>query len=218
MKKILFISCLSFTLALAMSCNQQPSNKKVQEDSVRSRPLPPHIRDSSAPTTANSYAPVDISPMDMSYYPKDYPILKIASDSDINADMRVIYSRPHLNGRRLFHDVVKYGEPWRLGANEATEIDFFHAVSIQGTRVKAGRYIIYCIPHEDNWTIVLNSNLDSWGLEQDRKLDVYKFKIPVVHNNPMVEYFTMVFEKKDGGANLVIAWDEVVARLPIDFK
>lgn len=217
MKKVLFISCLSLALAMVMSCNQRPSTKKAQEDSARSRPLPAHIRDTAA-GAVNSYAPVDISPMDMSYYPKDYPILKIASDSNISADMRVIYSRPHLNGRRLFHDVVKYDEPWRLGANEATEIDFFHPVNIQGTRVKAGRYIIYCLPHENTWTIVLNSNLDSWGLEQDRQRDVYKFDIPVVHNNPMVEYFTMVFEKKDGGANLVIAWDEVVARLPIDFK
>lgn len=215
MKKALFIPCLCFIL-LIISCNQQPSSKPVEEDSAHStRPLPARIRDTAA---VNSYSPVDISPMDMSYFPKDYPILKIASDTNINADMRVIYSRPHLNGRRLFHDVVKYNEPWRLGANESTEIDFFHPVSIQGTRVKAGRYILYCIPRENNWTIVLNSNLDSWGLEQDRGKDVHRFEIPVVHNNPMVEYFTMVFEKKEGGANLVIAWDEVVARLPVDFK
>ena len=131
--------------------------------------------------------------------------------------MRIIYSRPHLQGRKLFHNLLKYGEPWRLGANEATEIQFYQDVTIQNKKIKAGRYILYCIPQEETWTIVLNNNVDTWGLKIDSTKDLNRFEIPVTHNNPPLEYLTIVFEKADHGAKLLMAWDDIKAELPIDF-
>jgi len=165
----------------------------------------------------NTYASVDLSPMDMSYFPVDYTKLKMAGNVVDPPVARVIYSRPHLAKRHLFHDLLKYEEPWRLGANEATEIDFYKPVTIQDKKVLPGRYIIYCIPHSDTWTIVLNSNIDSWGLRQDPSKDIQRFTIPITSGNPLQEYFTMVFEKTDKGANLLMAWDNVLAKLPIEF-
>ncbi|HVZ55618.1 MAG TPA: DUF2911 domain-containing protein, partial [Chitinophagaceae bacterium] len=86
------------------------------------------IKDTSlvaADSQANPYAPVDVSPMDMSYYPVDYPMAKMANPDTLPPLARVIYSRPHLQGRQLFHGLLSYGVPWRLGANEATELDLF---------------------------------------------------------------------------------------------
>lgn len=165
----------------------------------------------------NPYASVDISPMDMSYFPVDYPKLKMSNPGIAEPYMRVIYSRPHLGKRRLFHDILKYNETWRLGANEATEIEFYRPVSIQDKKVNAGRYVMYAVPHADKWTIVLNSNTHTWGLQQDSAKDVQRFDIPVLKDQPMLEYFTMVFEKTDSGANLIIGWDTIVAKLPITF-
>lgn len=172
--------------------------------------LPPDI-------SGNAYATVDISPMDMSYFPVDYPKIKMANGSVAPPIARVVYSRPHLQKRRLFSGILKYDEPWRLGANESTEIEFYKNVTIEGKKIKAGRYIVYCIPHKDSWTIVLNNNIDTWGLKQDSTKDVDRFKVPATTNNPILEYFTMVFEKTDTGANLIIAWDDVVVKLPISF-
>ncbi len=62
--------------------------------------------------------------MDMSYYPVNYPILKIQDKVTEPLVMRVIYSRPQLNGRKIFGELQAYGQVWRLGANEATEIEF----------------------------------------------------------------------------------------------
>ena len=165
----------------------------------------------------NTYAPVDISPMDMSYFPVDYPKIKMANGTVAPPVARVVYSRPHLQKRRLFSGILKHDEPWRLGANESTEIDLYKNVTIDGKKIKAGRYILYCIPHKDSWTIVLNSNIDSWGLKQDPAKDIERFKVSATFNNPILEYFTMVFEKTDTGANLVIGWDDVVVKLPISF-
>lgn len=165
----------------------------------------------------NPFAPIDISPMDMSYYPINFPVLKMTGEVKGSPVMRVIYSRPHRQGRTIFGKLLKYGEPWRLGANEATEIDFFKPVTIQNTKIQAGRYIIYCIPFQDKWTIVLNSNVFTWGLKIDPAKDTHRFDIPVSKTSSNIEYFTMIFEKMDAGAVLIMTWDDVIARLPINF-
>jgi hypothetical protein len=196
-----------------LSCDAE---KKEKESIVTKQPVEDTLHPVT-PETVNAYAPVDISPMDMSYYPVDYPKLKMANSNIQSPVMRVIYSRPRLQDRRLFHDYLNYGESWRLGANEATEIEFYRDVTIQGKQVKTGRYILYCIPQSDKWNIVLNSNIDSWGLKQDPTKDTHQFEITVTHHNPALEYLTIVFEKTNTGANLIIGWDEELAKLPINF-
>jgi len=167
--------------------------------------------------TVNSYAPVDVSPMDMSYYPVEYPKLKMSKAIEGPPLARVMYSRPHLQGRTLFIDLLKYDEPWRLGANEATELDLYADATILDKKINAGRYVLYCIPHKDNWTIVLNANIDTWGLEQDTTKDIARFTIPVTRTNRRIEYYTMVFYKTKSGASLLMAWDAWEARLPFIF-
>ncbi len=207
------ISLICIVLLLLAACKQK---QKPAVSSEKPEPAKT-IADSQQLINDNIYPGVDVSPMDMSYFPVDYPKLKIANGNPAPPLARVIYSRPHLGRRKLFHDILKYGEHWRLGANESTEIDFFHSAIIQKTKVAAGRYILYCIPKPGEWTIVLNSNIDSWGLNQDSTKDVHRFVIPVSGGNTRLEYFTMLFEKTNTGADLVIAWEDQVAKLPISF-
>jgi hypothetical protein len=166
---------------------------------------------------ANPYAGIDLSPMDMSYFPVNYSQLKMTHDLTTPPIMRVIYSRPHRQGRTIFGNLLKYGERWRLGANEASEIEFFQNVTIQDKKVNTGRYIIYCIPYQDKWTIILNNDLYTWGLKIDSTKDVMQFDIPVKKTSVDFEYFTMVFQPITHGAELVMAWDDAEGRLPINF-
>ena len=193
-------------------------------NNTKQDPIPPGKNDSNTQVTAvapvnafNPYSTVDISPMDMSYYPVDYPKLKMSGKTSQGPYARVIYSRPHLQGRVLFKDVLKYGEPWRLGANEATEIQLYSDANIQNKRIKAGRYVLYCIPAESEWTIIFNSNIDTWGLKTDPSKDVASFKVPVKKIDNHLEYFTIIFEETDNSPNLLIAWDNIEARLPLKF-
>jgi hypothetical protein len=171
----------------------------------------------------NPYTTFDQSPMDMSYYPPQYPILKM-NGTDTQALMaRVIYSRPKKKGRMIFgtdpkKSLREYGKEWRLGANEATEIEFFRDASIAGKKISKGRYIIYCIPYPDRWTIILNSNLYTWGLHMDPDKDIFKTDIPVREQSPRLEDFTMVFEKDENGPCLIMAWDNIRIVLPISFR
>lgn len=202
---------LLFSL-LVFSCN----NKKepVQEKKIEQKPDTVEAVKNSR--SGNSYSPVDISPMDMSYFPIDYPKLKTKTTTETPL-ARIVYSRPHLQGRNLFHDILKYGEPWRLGANESSELDLYKPAVIQGKELKAGRYVIYCIPEKDTWTIVLNSNVDSWGLHPDQSKDIARFSVPIKQISERLEYFTMIFRPSAAGADLVMAWGNVEAVLPISF-
>ncbi|WP_255156062.1 DUF2911 domain-containing protein [Ferruginibacter sp. HRS2-29] len=161
---------------------------------------------------------VDKSPLDISYYPNNYTLLKIQDKLTEPLMARVIYSRPQKNNRAIFGDLIEFGKVWRLGANEATEIDFFRNVIIGGKTVSKGTYVIYCIPEPDKWTIVLNSNLYTWGLHTDTSKDVMRTEVPVQRQSPALEDFTMVFMDEPGGAGLLMAWDNVKTVLPINFS
>ena len=168
---------------------------------------------------SNNLPPVDKSPMDMCYYPNNYPVLKIQDKATEPAVARVIYSRPQKNGRLIFGDLVEYGKVWRLGANEATEIEFFRSVKIGDKKVEKGRYTLYAIPAEDNWTIILNKDNDTWGaFKYDEQKDVLRTSVPVQKLTEGVEALAMTFEKSDSGCNLIIAWDNIKASLPISLK
>jgi hypothetical protein len=171
----------------------------------------------SAQLAVSPIPPLDKSPMDMSYFPVNYPILKIQNKSIAPLLMRVIYSRPQVNGRKIFGELQEYGEVWRLGANEATEIEFFRDVEINHKKIKKGRYTLYAIPFPDKWTLIVNKDTDTWGsFRYDSLKDVVRMDLPVKKND-LTEDMTIVFEKTNTGANMNIYWDEVKTSLPVVF-
>jgi Protein of unknown function (DUF2911) len=166
----------------------------------------------------SAYQPgLDKSPLDIIYYPLDYPKLKSSGNAKTPLVARILYSRPQLNNRKVFGTVQPYGQPWRLGANEATELELFREVTIQGKKVPAGRYILYAIPKEKDWDIVFNTSLYTWGLEFDKNEDRFRFTVPVSNCEAPMEVFTMNFEPFDYGARLVIAWELTEVKLEMIF-
>jgi hypothetical protein len=200
MKKSAFVISFLFSAVIATAQGQQ-------------------ILTTSATTSVKPAVKVpalDKSPMDMSYFPSDYPILKTQNKAGVSPIARVVYSRPQKDNRIVFGNLVEYNKVWRLGANEATEIEFFKDVSIAGKKITKGRYTIYAIPTETKWTIILNKDTDSWGaFVYDEKKDVLRTDVPVQILPAVVDAFSMNFNKTDKGMELFIAWDTVNATLPI---
>lgn len=161
-------------------------------------------------------ASLDSSPMDMCYYPVDYPVLKIQDKVSEPLVARVVYSRPQKKGRKLFGDLISYGKVWRLGANEATEIEFFRNVNIDSKPVKKGRYTIYALVNENDWTIILNKETDTWGaFRYDSAKDVLRTTVPVEKRQDIEENFSISFKKAAKGADLAFSWDDVLVTVPI---
>ena len=214
-KKGFLIVVFLFSMALFFACRQKTNKEPVEINNMR---IPVSVNDSITLS-------IDKSPMDMIYFPDDYPKQKMITPDLANPVARVIYSRPQKNGRNIFADssvtqnvIQQYGQEWRLGANEATEIEFFKPVSINGKTLATGRYIMYCIPYSDKWKIIFNENLYSWGLHIDKTKDIAQIELPVIKNNIQIEYFTMLFQKSTYGCNLVMAWGDIKVVLPVTFN
>ena len=159
---------------------------------------------------------VDKSPLDVSYYPNNYPVLKIQNKATEPMVARVLYSRPQKQGRKIFGELVEYGKVWRLGANEATEIEFYKDVKIGGKKVQKGRYTLYAIVNESTWTIIINKDTDTWGaFKYDSKKDLLRTDVAVQKTEEVVESMSMWFDKTPTGIALNISWEQVKVSLPI---
>lgn len=204
MKRISFvITVLSFSI-FASAQTQTPINTSAAVTSQ---------------VQASKVPPLDKSPMDMSYFPTDYPILKTQDKVNGAPLMRVVYSRPQKDNREIFGGLVEYGKVWRLGANEATEIEFFKDAIIAGKKIPKGRYTLYAIPTETKWTLILNKDTDTWGaFVYDEKKDFLRTDVSVQPLASPVEVFSISFDKTEKGADLFIAWDTVSVHLPIEIK
>jgi hypothetical protein len=59
----------------------------------------------------------------------------------------VDYSSPRMRGRKIFGELVPYGEVWRTGANEATTfVTNENLLMVKGSNVPAGSYTIFTVP------------------------------------------------------------------------
>ncbi len=168
---------------------------------------------------AQTFAGVDRSPLDFSYFPNTLPLLNLRNDYQ-EPMARVIYSRPAKNGREVFGtNLAEYGKVWRMGANENTELTLYKAATIGGIEVPAGSYSVAAIPSENNWVIIINKGLHSWGAyKYDEANDVVRVEVALEASEEVIENFSAVFSGEGNAATLHFGWDKVKASLPMQFK
>ncbi|HZF64751.1 MAG TPA: DUF2911 domain-containing protein [Chitinophagaceae bacterium] len=172
-----------------------------------------------AQSNGSKFPVLDKSPMDMAYYPANYPVLKIQDKASEPLVARIIYSRPQKNNRTVYGELVEFNQVWRLGANEATEVEFYRDVKIAGKKVPKGKYTLYAVVGQNDWTMIVNKETDTWGaFRYDEKKDVVRVNVPAQKINEAVDAFTMFFDKTSNGVNLNVAWDTVQVSLPIQLK
>lgn len=135
----------------------------------------------------------------------------------------VTYSRPSVRGRLIFgtkeQDALQpYGEYWRLGANESTEVTFNKDVLFNDTELKAGTYKLYAIPGETHFDIIVNTELGEWGaFEPDHEKDLFKTRVPV-EKISSVEQYTITLKPGQEGIDIVFEWSDVRFVIPVKAK
>jgi len=155
---------------------------------------------------AQSFPNMDASPMDLAMARPDKTSPPLA---------RVIYSRPQKKGRDIFGDVVPYGEVWRTGANEATELDIYTSLKFGNTILKPGSYTLYTIPDQQNWTIIINSDTNVWGAYSYKKeKDVARITVECKEAAAPIESLSMIFKTDSKGTILMIGWDDHYVEIP----
>ncbi len=132
---------------------------------------------------------------------------------------QLCYSRPSARDRQVVGNLIPLGEPWRMGANEATQLILPMAAEVGGVSLDPGTYSVYVIAGEEEWEIVLNSNYQRWGIPIDagvRSADAGSVTRPVQAAADFVETFTVTFEPHgDMMGHLVMAWADVRVELPV---
>ncbi|WP_062053122.1 DUF2911 domain-containing protein [Aquimarina longa] len=154
---------------------------------------------------AQSFSGLQKSPTDISYAKKE---------RNSKPEIKVIYSRPQKKGRKIFGSLAAYDKVWRTGADEATEIKFLQDVKMGDKSIKAGTYSLFTIPGEKEWTIIINSDLDSWGAyNYDKAKDIARIKAKVKSGDEL-EVFSIAFKQVDKGYHMVMGWDTTRVEVP----
>ncbi len=83
------------------------------------------------------------------------------------ATITINYSSPGVKGRKIWGDLVPFDKVWRAGANEATIVETDKDIKVEGKTLAAGKYSLYTIPGEKEWTIIFNSATGQWGINRD---------------------------------------------------
>lgn len=145
-----------------------------------------------------------------------------AQDDELNSprittegkNVKISYGQPSIRKRVIFGKFVPYGQVWRTGTNEATEITFTKNAFFGGKPVKAGTYTLFSIPGAKDWTFILNSELKQWGAYKYNEIkgkDVLQIKVPSSVINKPVEKFTITLPP----GKLVLEWDKTRVEVPI---
>lgn len=150
-----------------------------------------------------------------------------------DAYVSVVYSRPYLRDRdNIFGTeesgaLVPFGQLWRTGANEATQITVTGDVTIAGQPLPAGTYSLFTTPAADKWQIHFNSRLGLSGtglfangqftevnLDETNVLTV-EAPVKALSEDDEVDQFTISFDDTEPGADLVLRWHRTEVRVPV---
>jgi len=155
---------------------------------------------------AQKFSDLDKSPMDVASYPSSYRVSEKA--------IKITYSRPQLKGRTV-ESLAKPGTVWRTGANEAAELTLYTDMKLGGTTVKAGTYSFFTIPGENEWTAIINRDLNVWGAySYNEANDVARITVPAGTDRESLEAFSITFSESDKGVDMHLGWGTTRITVP----
>lgn len=121
--------------------------------------------------------------------------------------LQIKYGSPAVKGRQVWGELVPYGKVWRTGANEATTFEVDKSITINGEALAAGKYGLFTIPGETEWTVIFNSVWDQWGAyDYDEAKDALRVTVAASEAADLQE--RLEFKINEGG-EVVIAWEKV---------
>lgn len=146
--------------------------------------------------------------------------LALATAKYKDSYLKITYCQPQRRGREVFGKLVPYGEVWRLGANEATEMTITRDVFVNGKMLPAGTYSLFAIPEKEKWTLIINKETGQWGsYNYNIKSDVMRLELPVSAPalNAVYESFTINVSANNNRATVTLVWEKTQVSFTVDF-
>jgi tetratricopeptide (TPR) repeat protein len=151
--------------------------------------------------------------------PQPSPVAKISQEVGLGK-VEIEYSRPSAKGRKIFGELVRFGEMWRTGANASTKITFSDDVMVNGgaSKLPKGTYALYTVPNKDKWQIIFYKNTSFWGTPDENYKDeevAAKYDVVPARVNDAVESFTMGTDNlRNNGADIFLSWENTKVVIP----
>jgi hypothetical protein len=138
---------------------------------------------------------------------------KLAGGKTIKSD----YSSPRVKGRKIFGDLVPYGQVWRAGANEATTFVTDTNLTVNGKDIPAGSYTIFTVPNADKWTLIVNKKTGEWGVPYKWESDeLLRTDMKVGKLDAPLENYTIEFHGHGDTCMMLLNWETTSAT--VEFK
>jgi hypothetical protein len=131
----------------------------------------------------------------------------------------VNYSSPRIRGRKIFGDLVPFGEVWRAGADDATTFAPNVDVTVGGKNVPAGKYTLFTLPTPTKWTLIVSKQTGEWGIPYPgEKFDFARMEMKVSKLSSPLENFTISFDPVGTICTMKLDWETTRASIDIAEK
>jgi len=156
-------------------------------------------------------APVRLTPLRLS------PTCTLSQEIGISK-IDLAFARPAVRGRKIWGELVPFGQVWRAGANNATTLTFSHAAKVAGKDVPAGSYGFFVIPGEKTWTLILNKKAKQWGAYEYKAQEDQMRWEATPQAGPFLEYLDYRVIPVDAGhATVELGWENLRVSFPVAF-
>jgi hypothetical protein len=131
----------------------------------------------------------------------------------------VDYSSPRMKGRKIFGELVPYGEVWRTGANEATSFVSNANLTAEGKDIPAGSYTIFTLPEQDKWTLIVSKHTGEWGIPYKYESEeLARIPMSVSKTSGPVENFAISFDQGGSTCTMRLSWENTQASVKFSEK
>src|ERR1700720_60788 len=147
------------------------------------------------------------------------PAASAACDLGGGKTIKTDYSSPRMKGRKIYGDLVPFGEVWRTRANDATTFITSADVVVGGKDVPAGSYTLFTVPNADKWTLIINKKTGEWGIPYKYEADeLGRVDMKVSPTSSPVENFTIALASMGSGCTLTMSWENTQASVDVSEK
>lgn len=152
-----------------------------------------------------------ISSAEAQQRPRPSPAASAECKFDDGKSIKVDYSSPRMRGRKIYGELVPFGQVWRTGANEATKFVTTADLTIGGKAVPAGNYTMYSVPEQGKWTLIINKQTGQWGTNYAQDQDLLRAEMKVSSLSAPLEEFTISFAQSGNTCTMNIDWESTRA-------
>ncbi len=128
----------------------------------------------------------------------------------------VYYHSPAVRNRVIWGGLVAFDYVWVTGAHSATSIEFDKRITLGNKKIPAGKYALFTIPSQKEWTVILNRNWKQHLADDyDAKDDVVRISVkPETLDYTQERLMYDISQTGENQGNIEMRWEKLKLSVP----